>query len=119
MDKYITISRRSFVIVEPDPVIGLDLTGILQSEFPEAELKLFRRQEDAEQHIHKVTSPICVVLSASVATAPMLALLQERVASQGEVLFIGSERDVGFPAAFVQTPFTSEMILSGLIRQVG
>ena len=117
MEKYISASQRNFIIVEPDPLIGLDLTGILQSEFPDAELTLFHSQEEAGAYIFAAPQPLCVLLNTNAASEAMLTLLRDHVAPRGDVLFIGSERDVGFPASFVQTPFTSRMILSSLVKR--
>lgn len=116
MEKHISTGQRNFIVVEPDPLVGLDLTGILQSEFPDAELRLFHSQEEACAYIYAVPRPVCVLVNTSVASEAMLILLRDHVVPHGDVLFIGSERDVGFPASFVQTPFTSRMILSSILK---
>lgn len=105
---------RSFIIIEPDPVVGLDLSGILGTAFAGAALSMFRTIGEAEKHIASAASSVCILLNAKAATSGMLPLLRECVAKGGEVMFIGDAADVGFPAYFVQVPFTSEMILTTL-----
>lgn len=107
-------SDRTFIIIEPDPIIGLDLNGILSSAFPGAALKLFRDIAEAEKHIASAMSSACILLNSKVASCNILPLLSECVARGADVLFIGEANDVGFPANFVQMPFTSDMILTTL-----
>ena len=107
-------SERTYIIIEPDPIVGLDLNGILSSAFPDAALKLFRDIAEAEAHIATAMSSACILLNSKVASCGILELLNDCVGRGVNVLFIGETRDVGFPASFVQKPFTSDMILTTL-----
>lgn len=103
---------RSFVVIEPDPVIAMDLAGILAHGFPENALTVFRDALAAEKHLLAMTSAVCVLINSRVASAGLLLALRNCVAQQGEVVFIGSMGDLDFPATAIQMPFTSKMILS-------
>lgn len=114
MNKDIASSQNSFVVIEPDPVISLDLGGILKSEFPDAKLTLFRGAEEAEKYLVSIASPLCIVVNSSAASAGLLSVLRDCTARMSKVVFIGPMGAVDFPSLTIQMPFTSEMILSTL-----
>ena len=114
MNKDTVSSQHSFVVIEPDPVISLDLDGILKSEFPESKLTLFRGAEEAEKYLLSVASPLCIVVNSSAASAGLLSVLRDCTARMSKVVFIGPMGAVDFPSFTIQMPFTSEMILSTL-----
>jgi hypothetical protein len=114
MKKTTAETARCFVIVEPDPIVSLDLSGILGTAFKDAALMICRDFAEAEQYITDAVSSVCVLLNSNMAASGILPLLRDLVARGGEVMFIGDAHDVDFPAYFVQKPFTSEMILTSL-----
>lgn len=105
---------RSFIIVEPDPIVSLDLTGILNFGFPASTVVRAQDVAEAEHLITGAMPSVCVLVNADVASGAMLDLLRACVMRGGEVLFIGEARDVGFAACFVRMPFTSGMIITTL-----
>jgi len=114
MKKDTVSNQPSFVVIEPDPIISLDLEGILKSEFSYASLTLFRDVEEAGTYLASVGYPLCIVVNSSAASAALLAVLRDCTARMSTVIFIGPIGVLDFPSFTIQMPFTSEMILSTL-----
>lgn len=114
MENDITRRKRAFIIIEPDPIVSLDLIGIFETAFPDAELTLFQTEAEAQMHLALASPAVSVVVSSRVVSPSLLQTLRDCAARQSQVMIIGSARDLDFHAIVVDTPFTSEMVLSSL-----
>ncbi len=105
---------RTFVVVEPDPIVSMDLAGILKSSFPDSAVELHQNGAEAETRIATKPETVCIIINSKLATQGMLRVLKNCVGRGGHVVFVGPARDVGFPARFVEVPFNSGMVLDAL-----
>lgn len=115
MEKNSATIERSFYIVEPDPIISMDLHGVVQSSFPQSAVKVV---SDADAVVTELQAALqqaaTFVINSSVVTEEALEALRAAVTHGAQVLFIGGSVAADFHAACVEMPFTSQMILDAL-----
>lgn len=106
---------KTFIVIEPDPVIGLDLVDMLRSAHPRCDLAVLGSLADASGRLQAAAAGACVIVNSSAAAGRSLAMLRDVVVRGGQIVFIGNQPDIDFPAAIVATPFTSAMIMDALL----
>ena len=108
-------STRTFFVVEPDPVVSLDLVGTLQSAFPLAHVTSAAMIEEALRGLgSELPDRTSILMSASLATESTIGALRELIAKGAEIIMVGEGQSFGLPVSIVETPFTTDMILSVL-----
>jgi len=107
-------ATRTFIIVEPDPVVGLDLAGALSSAFPNSAMNLCMMAAEAKAHISDATTSFCILLNSRLASDEVIGSLRTCVSRGAQVVFVGTIDNVDFPADVVEMPFTTKMIMDVL-----
>lgn len=106
-----TVRVRSFIIVEPDPIVSMDVQGILRSAFPRAMITTFRSAAMCSAELHAANAGITILFDAGLLTNSMIPTLCAAVQRGAQVVVIGGNVELDFQTAFVDSPFTSQMIL--------
>ena len=109
---------RSFIVVEPDQIVRLDLEGMLRAQFPEAGLTYGRSLADVGNAINASTPSTTIFVRWDSARDSKIALdaLHTAAVRGCQIIMIGANRDVPFPATFIDPPFTTEMVIEALDR---
>jgi 2-keto-3-deoxy-L-rhamnonate aldolase RhmA len=105
---------RTFIVIEPDPIVSMDLAGTLKSAFPESRVNLFQLLTEAKKQISTSPKTACILVSSSLVSSSMTEMLRDWVALGARLVFVGDINDVDVPSDVVQKPFTTQMILSVL-----
>ncbi|WP_420862973.1 hypothetical protein [Algirhabdus cladophorae] len=107
---------RNFIIIEPDPIVAMDVEGILKDHFPAAHVSSGKSLSDVRHVVH-----VCGAGSTLFVRATLLLeddhvkrVMRDAVAKQAQIVIIGTHFDVGFPAFFIDMPFTTEMLLDAV-----
>lgn len=106
---------KTFVVIEPDPVVGLDLVEMLRSVYPKSDVVVLGSLLDASGRLQATGADACVLINSAAAADRSLATLRGVVVRGGRVVFIGRKPNIDFPATVVETPFTSAMIMNALL----
>lgn len=108
---------QTFVIFETDPVAALDLDGIVAAAFAHAECSVFKDPRQAATFLSTNPAPTGVLVKSGGASQTLLPILKDCAAQGSRIVFLGQAVAVDFPATFIDTPFTSRMIVSSLTPQ--
>lgn len=104
-----------FFVFEPDPLVRMDLIGLLQERFPGSEISASKGPTETigtlDPHSLAFTR---FLISHQLLTAAVIEQISGSVAQGARVVVIGSPRDYGFKAEFVEKPFKSDMIFAAL-----
>lgn len=107
---------KTFIVIEPDPVIGLDLVDMLRSAHPACDVAVEGSLLDATGRLQATGPGACVIINSGAVADRSPALLRDVVVRGGQIVFIGAQPDIDFPATVVETPFTSAMIMDALLQ---
>jgi DNA-binding NarL/FixJ family response regulator len=110
---------KTFIVIEPDPVVGLDLVEMLRSAHPKCDVVVLGTLLDALGRLQATGAGAFVLINSAAAADRSLAMLRDVVVRGGRVVFIGRQPDIDFPATVVETPFTSAMIMNALLPSEG
>lgn len=108
------VSERSFVIVEPDPIIAMDLLGMLKTAFPSSPVTVSQMLADVADQITTSAASVSILLNSSLISEHALASLRGYTDKGARIVLVGAAVNVSFDASVVEMPFTSEMILNVL-----
>lgn len=111
MEKTNASVDRTFIVVEADPIVSMDLMGMLKFAYANCSLALAAAEADAEKLIKAATGPVCVILNSELVSKRVLTVLRECVARGGQALLIGKKGDLDFPVQTIEFPFNSDMII--------
>lgn len=104
---------RVFIIVENDPIVSMDLTGILDAAFQDGQIHVVAEVADARSRALRGPDS-CVIVNASQASSDSSGFLQELASSGSGVVCLGKPDDLGFPCVSVDVPFKAEMIIDAV-----
>ncbi|MCX7559261.1 hypothetical protein OS190_06735 [Sulfitobacter sp. F26204] len=108
-------SSRLFIVIQPDPVVGMDLVEMLELAFPQSTVVLFEHLEKASVCIEASQASACILIDSSLVSDVTSADFERYAAAGARMVVIGVGNGVSFAADVVNKPFTTEMILNALI----
>ena len=105
-----------FVILEPDPIVMMDLQGLLQERFAGAHLVAGATWTDVAAAIRSSDEASAIIVRGSLIAADpdLQAELHARAVRRTRIMVIGPATDFGFPAVFVDLPFSTEILIEAL-----
>lgn len=108
----------SFVIVEPDPVVRMDLVGTLEHSFPAGTVVSVSSASEIGQLFETLTpsATLSAVVFVNGALMPDLApeIVRAIVGAGGRIVSIGRSDSDAIPSTMLDVPFTMSMILDVL-----
>lgn len=107
-------ANQTFVIVEPDPVVSMDLVGVVSTAFPRSSVNVNTLFTDEQAEIVAASSAVTILLSAALVTENTMNLLRSFIANGVHIVFIGEPVIIEPFTTVVSVPFTSRMILNAL-----
>lgn len=107
---------KDFIILEPDPIVCMDLEGMLIGRFPNSYLAQGASLSDIGAAIYNCgPDSVLFIRSTLMDESDDIRRVVQTIASRGShVVIIGQQKQVAFPATFVDLPFTTEMVFSAV-----
>lgn len=106
--------NRSFVIIDPDPIVTLDLVSLIKSTYPHGDVAMGRDVQQGAAALTRLMQGDFAFFNTNLMDEAAIDILNGVAARGGQIVFIGSKPDVTFPAMCVEKPFTSAMIMTAL-----
>lgn len=106
--------KRRFFVIEDDPVVAMDLAGILGQQYPRCDVFVGGSMAEASRQTVSDATGLHVIVNARLIDDRATQLLAELVATGGQIVMIGEPFDIGLPAIFVAMPFTTEGIVEAV-----
>ncbi|MEL7211344.1 MAG: hypothetical protein AAGK92_01705 [Pseudomonadota bacterium] len=107
---------KSFVILEPDPIVCMDLEGMLIGRFPGSPLMQGAALSDLGTAIYNCGPDTTFFVRSNLMDEDKdVSGVIETVATRGShIVIIGPDRQTAFPATFIDLPFTTDMIVAAV-----
>ena len=107
---------RNFIILDPDPIVRMDISGLLSAHFPGASVIEHSAFDEMGQAIHNVGPQTIFFIKESLISAgsALETALKSAVVRGSRIVVIGARRAMGFPADFLELPFDSDMVIAAL-----
>jgi len=104
---------RTFFVIQNDPIVSLDLVGMLGTYFPNGVTHLFDQLDAALELIETALETACVLIASDLVTTTAMTKIEDMVARGARIVVIGAS-DTGSFSANVSIPFSTKMILDVL-----
>lgn len=108
---------QSYIVVEPDPVVSMDLVETLQGAFDDARVIAAQSVPEAIDAIACAPKNAYILFNHEIVTDLALQILRKRASQGASVVFIGKCASTDFPSRTFDVPFSSKMVLSALAAQ--
>ncbi|WP_133122586.1 hypothetical protein [Yoonia maricola] len=109
---------KNFIIIEPDPIVAMDVEGLLTSQFPQAQITTGASLADIGLATHSC-GPECTMIVKGTLVADdddLRRVVRVAAIRKAHIVVIGGPFDFDFPAAFIELPFTSDMVLAAMAQ---
>lgn len=109
---------QSFIIIEPDPVVCMDIEGMLIDAFPVSHVSSGASLADIGAAINNCGPGTALFVRGSLVAEDdrLRAALHTAVVRKSRVVIIGQADDLDFPAIFVDLPFTTDMVIAAIAQ---
>lgn len=104
--------QHLFIVIEPDPIVSMDLMGALQAGYPGSTVQVVG--SIAEVRAHSDLRSLRLLINSAVLSGAEPQLLNDILKRGGQIISIGGAPATGQVAATLEMPFTSEMILDAV-----
>ena len=107
---------RHFILIEPDPIVALDLQGLLSSRYPDATKAIGAGFADVAKAFNTCGPMTTIFARATLVTSDpdLHRAVVDATTRSSQVILIGAEQEVAFPAVFVDLPFTNDMLVTAI-----
>lgn len=107
---------KNFIIIEPDPIVCMDLEDMLVRQYPDGQVTAGFSLRDIGPAINAYGPDTAFFIKSAVLDGdPDLARVIRAAATRGSLIVVmGKDKDFDFPAAYVELPFTSDMVLAAI-----
>ena len=107
---------KNFIILETDPIVCMDLEGMLIGRYAESQVTQGSTLAEIGPAIYNCgPDTVLFVRGTLVEESDDIRRVLQTAATRGShVVVIGQEKEMGFPATFVDLPFTTEMVFAAV-----
>lgn len=107
---------KTFIIIEPDPVVCMDVEGMLIAEYPKSQLSVGASLADVAPMTYSCGANCTLFVRGSlISESDDLGRAVRIAATRGcRIVIIGLEEDFDFPATFIDLPFTTDMVMAAV-----
>ena len=106
--------NQSFVVVEPDPVVLMDLVGTLQHSFAAGSVVSFASASEISQFLNQVVFSACFFVNGVLLQEIAPDIVRTIIDAGGKIVSIGRPADDVVSTTILEVPFTMPMILEAL-----
>ncbi|WP_299286075.1 hypothetical protein [uncultured Tateyamaria sp.] len=105
---------QSIIVIEPDPLVRMDLMGALQDGHVDAILSECATVSDATPLVLQAKGPVTVFVNSSLMPQLEPATQHAIIQSRGKIICVGDARPTVVPITILEKPFTTPMIMDAL-----
>lgn len=107
---------RRFILIEPDPVVCIDLKGALEDAYPDCRIDIGEDLQATRSLLDDIASDTTIIVKGSLlAKFEDLATSIEKAADTGcRIVAIGAAAGISAPAHTLEVPFTTEQLLQAV-----
>lgn len=111
----VTVTKK-FIIIEPDPIVAMDVEGLLTNQLPGAHVIAGGSLADIGAAAHDCGPDTTMVIKGTLIAHDddLRFVVQTAAIRQARIVVIGGPFDFDFPATFIELPFTSDMVLAAM-----
>ena len=111
---------RNFIIVEPDPIVCMDVEGMLVAQYPGAQVVAGASFKGIGAAIDNSGPDSTLFVKGALVTASddLRRVLQAAATRGSRIVIIGESKAVNFPAIFLELPFTTDIVIAVVDRDV-
>ncbi|WP_187428537.1 hypothetical protein ROLI_044690 [Roseobacter fucihabitans] len=106
--------NQSFVVVEPNPVVLMDLVGTLQHSFPAGSVASLASGSEIGHLLDQVALTTCFFVNGALISELAPDVVRTIIDAGGRIVSIGRSASDVVPATVLEIPFTTTMILEAL-----
>lgn len=105
---------ENFIIIEPDPIVVMDIEGLLTAQFPRARIVAGASLADIGPAIHSCGPETTFVVKGSIVADDddLRRVVREAAVRTARIVVIGGPFEFDFAATFIELPFSSDMMLA-------
>jgi hypothetical protein len=105
---------ENFIIIEPDPIVAMDVEGLLTAQFPRACITAGASLVDIGPAIHSCGPETTLVVKGSIVAYDddLRRVVREAAVRMARIVVIGGPFEFDFAVTFIELPFTSDMMLA-------
>ena len=109
---------NNFIIIEPDPIVCMDVEGMLTDHFPDCRVVSGFSLSSVGAEIYNCGPDTALfVKSTLLVESDDLRRVAATAATRGsQIVVIGSVKDLSFPVTIVELPFTMDMVMAAIGR---
>ena len=105
---------HSFVVVEPDPIVRMDLAGALEDNFPNSRVEICASTDELQSSFMSMDSPVNLFVNATILSDLPPDMIKSVGDGGGRVVRVGSSTLPSDQTAVLDVPFSTAMILEAV-----
>lgn len=105
---------QKFAIIEPDPVVRMDLFGIVRDVCPDADVVTTATIDDLPDGVIRDVLCDCLIVNSRHFAGHAVQQLSDMAAQGCRIIVYGEPVDVPYPTVHIPMPFTTDMIAANL-----
>ena len=107
---------RNFIIIEPDPVVCMDIEGMLIATYPDCQIAAGSSLAEIGAAIYNCGPDSALIVRGTLISDSddLKRVVQTAAARGAKIVVLGDFNDVGCPASYVELPFTSETVCAAV-----
>ncbi|MDO6590347.1 hypothetical protein DS901_11415 [Loktanella sp. D2R18] len=108
---------NAFIIIETDPIVIMDLTGLLSADYPSSRIDAPANNQDIASTIAQ-SGPNTVIIIKDALLRDYLDPIKSAATRGNRIAILGNTTDIDLPAITIEMPFTQETIIGALCSDV-
>jgi len=107
---------KNFIIIEPDPIVCMDVEGMLATAYPESRVIAGASLSDIGSAIYTCSpNTMLFVKGALVSDSDDLRRVLQTAAARGcRIVTIGEAEGLDVPVTHIELPFTTDMVIAAV-----
>lgn len=112
------IVAKNFIIIEPDPVVCMDVEGMLIAEYPACHVACGSSLAEIGAALNNCGPDTTLFIRGSLISesADLEKVVQTAATRGSHIVIIGEAEDFDFPVTLVELPFTTDMVIAAVAQ---
>lgn len=103
---------NTFILVETNPVISMDVLGMIDEAFPDHKLIQGENLGAVTPDVKAAGPEVTLIISAGMSSTEDAAMLRDAVARGSQLIWLGEPEVDDIPAIVITLPFTNDTVLA-------
>jgi hypothetical protein len=107
---------KTFIIIDPDPIVRMDVEGTLIGQYPDCTVVVGASLQDIGPAINVCGPDTTLFIKSTLVleSADLLRVVKTAATRGSHVVIIGQREELDVPATFVDLPFTTDMVIAAV-----